>query len=111
MRPKWLTIWPCKSLTAPRKSNSRKVTIPGYSGRMPCAPEILKNVSLFALLDDDETAVLCAQVEVRKFAARQRIYKIGDPGERAYVVASGHVEVRTVDDDNQEVLVDSPGPG
>jgi uncharacterized membrane protein len=78
---------------------------------MPCAPEILKNVSLFALLDDDETAVLCAQVEVRKFAARQRIYKIGDPGERAYVVASGRVEVRTVDDDKQEVLVDSPGQG
>ncbi|HVW12039.1 MAG TPA: DUF1003 domain-containing protein [Bryobacteraceae bacterium] len=78
---------------------------------MPCEPEILKNVSLFALLDEEETSVLCAQVEVRKFAARQRIYKLGDPGDRAYVVVSGAVEVRTVDDDKQEVLVDTPGPG
>jgi uncharacterized membrane protein len=78
---------------------------------MPCAPETLRNVSLFALLDDDETAVLAAQVGVSKFAARQRIYKRGDPGERAYVIVSGAVEVRTVDEDNQEVLLDAPGPG
>ena len=32
---------------------------------MPCNPEILRQVPLFALLDDDETAVLAAQVEVR----------------------------------------------
>ncbi len=78
---------------------------------MPCAPEVLKNVSLFALLDDDETAVLAAHVEVRTFAPRQRIYKIGDPGERAYVVVSGAVAVSTVDEDNQEVLLDSPSAG
>jgi CRP/FNR family cyclic AMP-dependent transcriptional regulator len=78
---------------------------------MPCAPEILKNVSLFALLDDDETAVLAAQVEVKTFVKRQRIYKLGDPGERAYVVVSGSVEVTAVDEDQQEVLLDTPAPG
>ncbi len=78
---------------------------------MPCSPEILKNVSLFTLLDDDETAVLAAQVEVRKFAPRQRIYKLGDAGERAYVVVSGAVEVTTVVEDQQEVLLDSPSAG
>ena len=56
---------------------------------MPCAPEALRHVPLFALLDDDETAVLAAQVEVRDFAARQRIYKIGDHDGNAYVVMSG----------------------
>jgi CRP/FNR family cyclic AMP-dependent transcriptional regulator len=78
---------------------------------MPCSPEILKNVSLFALLDDDETAVLAAQVEVRTFAPRQRIYKLGDPGNRAYIVVSGSVEVTTVDEDQQEVLLDRPSAG
>ena len=78
---------------------------------MPCSPEILKNVSLFALLDDDEAAVLASQVEERRFAPRQRIYKIGDPGERAYVMVSGRVQVTTVDEDQQEVLVDEPGEG
>jgi uncharacterized membrane protein len=78
---------------------------------MPCSPELLRNVSLFALLDDDEVAVLAAQVEIRTFAPRQRIYKIGDPGALAYVMVSGHVRVTTVDEDQQEVLVDEPGPG
>jgi uncharacterized membrane protein len=78
---------------------------------MPCAPEILKDVSLFALLDPDETAVLAAQVELRTFAPRQRIYRMGDPGERAYVVVSGSVEVTTVDEDQQEVLLDKPSAG
>src|SRR5450432_2571850 len=78
---------------------------------MPCNPEILRQVPLFALLDDEETAVLAAQVEVRNFAPRQRIYKIGEPGERAYVLVSGSVRVTTVDEDNQEVIVDQPAAG
>src|SRR5260370_874287 len=68
---------------------------------MPCNPEILRQVPLFALLDDEETAVLAGQVEVKHFAARQRIYKMGEPGGRAYVVVSGMVRVTTVDEDQQ----------
>ena len=78
---------------------------------MPCNPEVLKRVPLFALLDDEETAVLAAQVELRTFAARQRIYKAGDTDGRAYVLVSGTVQVRTIDEDHQEVIVDQPGPG
>ena len=78
---------------------------------MPCNPEELRHVPLFALLDDDETAILAAQVEVKHFAARQRIYKIGDPGRNAYVVMSGKIQVTTVDEDHQEVVLDQPGHG
>ncbi|HYM24661.1 MAG TPA: DUF1003 domain-containing protein [Vicinamibacterales bacterium] len=78
---------------------------------MPCEPGLLRQVPLFALLDDDETAVLAAQVEFKKFSARQRIYKIGDPGGRAYVLISGTVRVTTVDEDQQDVLVDEPALG
>jgi len=78
---------------------------------MACSPEILKRVPLFALLDDDETAVLAGQVELKTFAPRQRIYKIGDPGGRAYIMVSGSVRVTTVDEDHQEVVVDEPAFG
>ncbi len=78
---------------------------------MPCAPTELKHVPLFALLDDDEIAVLAAQVDVKTFAPRQRIYKIGEPGMHAYILMSGNVQVTTVDDDHQEVIVDQPGHG
>jgi CRP/FNR family cyclic AMP-dependent transcriptional regulator len=78
---------------------------------MPCTPEMLKNVPLFALLDDEEAAVLAAQVERREFAPHQRIYKIGDPGERAYFLVSGSVRVTIFDNDHQEVLIDQPSAG
>jgi len=78
---------------------------------MPCSPELLRNTPLFALLDDDEAAILAAQVDERHFSPRQRIYKIGDPGKHAYVMVSGRVQVTTVDDDQQEVLVDEPSRG
>ena len=78
---------------------------------MPCEPEILQQVPLFALLDADETALLAAQVEVKKFAPRQRIYKIGDAGGRAYVMVTGRVRVATIDDDQQDVIVDEPSVG
>jgi uncharacterized membrane protein len=78
---------------------------------MACDPNILRQVPLFALLDDDETAVLAAHVELKTFAARQRIYKIGDPGGQAYVMVSGGVQVTTVDEDHQDVIVDEPAAG
>jgi CRP/FNR family transcriptional regulator, cyclic AMP receptor protein len=78
---------------------------------MACSPEVLKHVPLFAQLDEDETAVLAGQVELKKFAPRQRIYKMGDPGGQAYVVVSGVVHITTVDQDHQEVVVDEPAHG
>ena len=78
---------------------------------MPCDPEELRHVPLFELLDNDEVAVLAAQVEIRKFAPRQRIFKAGEMGEHGYVVVSGTVRVSTVDEDQQEVVVDEPVHG
>ena len=78
---------------------------------MHCDRELLRNVPLFALLDDDEAAVLASQVEVKQFVARERIYKIGDEGGRGYILVSGKVRVATVDQDNQEVVIDEPAQG
>ena len=78
---------------------------------MTSSPEVLKMVPLFSLFDDEEIAVLAAQVEVRTFAPRQRIYKTGDTSGQGYVLISGAVEVSTLDEDSQEVVVDRPGAG
>ena len=77
---------------------------------MSCKPEALKAVPLFSLLDDDEIAVLAGQVDIKNYAARQRIYRAGDVG-MAYVTVSGKVRVTTIDEDHQEVVVDEPGQG
>src|SRR5579883_1087328 len=78
---------------------------------MACNPDVLKNVPLFALLDPDETSVLASQVELKTFAPRQRIYRMDEPGGRAYIMVSGSVRVTTVDEDHQEVLIDEPAAG
>jgi uncharacterized membrane protein len=78
---------------------------------MPCDPNLLRTVPLFSLLDDEETAVLASQVELKTFASRERIYKMGAPGGQAYVMVTGKVRVSTVDEDGQDVTVDEPSVG
>ncbi len=78
---------------------------------MPCDPAELRHVPIFELLDDDEAGVLAAQVEIRRFAARQRIFKIGEQACHGYIVISGKVRLTTLDEDKQEVVVDEPDHG
>jgi CRP/FNR family cyclic AMP-dependent transcriptional regulator len=78
---------------------------------MACDPEVLKQVPLFALLDEEETTILADQVELKKFSSRQRIYKIGDPGGQGYIVVAGRVRITTIDEDHQEVVIDEPISG
>src|SRR5215471_10857493 len=78
---------------------------------MPCDIQALKQVPFFALLDNEELTVLASQVELKTFGTRQRIYKIGETSLRAYIIVSGAVCVTTIDEDNQEVVIDQPGEG
>ncbi len=78
---------------------------------MPCNANELRHVPLFSLLDDEELNVLSQQVELRDFAAKQRIYKAGEPGLRAFVMMSGAVEVTLLDEDGQEVVFSEPKHG
>jgi uncharacterized membrane protein len=78
---------------------------------MPCKADELRQIPLFSLLDDDELAVLAQQVEMREFAAKQRIYKAGEPNGPAYVMLDGAVEVTLIDEDGQEVVFSEPKHG
>jgi CRP/FNR family cyclic AMP-dependent transcriptional regulator len=76
---------------------------------MPCNPEVMRGVPLFSLPADEEMAVLAGQVELRKFVPPRRVSKRGDRGGQAYGVVSGKVRVSTVEEDQQEVVIDLPG--
>jgi CRP/FNR family cyclic AMP-dependent transcriptional regulator len=78
---------------------------------MPCDPSVFEEIPIFSLLDADERAVLAEQVELREFSPRQRIYKVGDPGGKAFIVVKGQVQVVVIDEDNQEVVIDAPTAG
>lgn len=78
---------------------------------MPCNPDELRHIPLFELLDNDEAEVLAAQIEIRRFSPRQRIFKVDEPAGHGYVVMSGTVRVTTIDEDQQEVLVHEAAHG
>ena len=78
---------------------------------MACDPSVFAEVPIFSLLDADERAILADHVDIRRFVARQRIYKAGDPGHRAYIVLSGRVQVSMVDEEQRPVVVDMPQRG
>ena len=78
---------------------------------MACDPSVFAEVPIFSLLDADERAILADHVELRRFVTRQRIYKTGDPGGRAYIVLTGRVEVSMIDEEQRPVVVDTPQPG
>jgi CRP/FNR family cyclic AMP-dependent transcriptional regulator len=78
---------------------------------MSCEVNELRHVPLFSLLDEEEMAVLAAQVETREFAANQRIYKAGDTGSTAYVMIRGAVRVVLLDEDGQEIVFAEPRHG
>ena len=56
--------------------------------------------ALFSLLDADERQVLSQQVEERRFAAGETIFRTGDPGAHAYVVCSGKVHITSAGDNS-----------
>jgi CRP/FNR family cyclic AMP-dependent transcriptional regulator len=78
---------------------------------MACDPTVFAEVPIFSLLDADERAILADHVELRRFVTRQRIYKAGDPGARAYIVLTGRVEVSMIDEERRPVVVDTPQRG
>jgi len=78
---------------------------------MVCDPKIFETVPLFQLLDADERAVLAENTEIHKYAALERIYKIDDPGGKAYIMLEGSVRVTLIDEDHTDIILDEPQHG
>jgi hypothetical protein len=66
------------------------------------------HVPLFELLADDEAKILAAQVEIKRSAPHEHIFKAGDSANHGYVVMSSKAQVTTTDEDQREVVVEEP---
>lgn len=78
---------------------------------MPIDPDLLRDVSLFQLLDAEEREALSAGLQEAAFAAGQTIFKAGDPGGRMHVVVEGKVETFVLDEDKERVVLAEVTPG
>ncbi len=72
--------------------------------------EFLKNVSLFADLSDDDLRLLCEEVEEVDLRAGEELFSEGSPGDRAYIIREGELEIIKVSG-SREVLIAVRKPG
>ncbi len=73
--------------------------------------DLLAEVSLFALLDEQERSLLAERVETVKFEDGEIVFNVGDPGDSMYVVTSGEVQLSVKTKTGEEMFLESPGPG
>ncbi len=78
---------------------------------MPIDPVLLRSVSFFRLLDNDELAELASDIDEATYTKDQIIFHAGDPGGKMLTVLNGKVETFTTDDNKQRITLDDYGPG
>jgi CRP/FNR family cyclic AMP-dependent transcriptional regulator len=71
----------------------------------------LRNVPLFAGLDDAAIQKLCHFLQLEEFEAPRQLFRTGDSGDAMYVIVSGRVRITVTDADGREVILAALGPG
>lgn len=70
----------------------------------PVDPSLLGETAFFQLLDEQERQTLAALMTKASVTAGERLFNFGDPGDRAYLVSSGQVEIFGTDPTGQKVV-------
>src|SRR5215471_15209586 len=78
---------------------------------MPANAAFLKDIPLFAPMDDDERAAVAAVLDEARFPAGQQLFHDRDPGGVCYIVRSGRIELSVTDENNEKLVVDVLEPG
>ena len=72
---------------------------------------LLRNVPLFAGLDEVRLSVLTRTIVRRNFGRNTMIIGAGDPTDSLYIVISGRLKVLMSDEQGREVILSMLGPG
>jgi CRP-like cAMP-binding protein len=72
---------------------------------------ILRDVSLFSGLSDQELEVLASSLGKRTFAKGMIIFHKGGVGQTLYIIESGRVRIFVLSESGQEITVNIYGPG
>jgi CRP/FNR family cyclic AMP-dependent transcriptional regulator len=72
---------------------------------------MLRKVSLFAGLSDQELEVLADSLGKRTFGKGMIIFHKGSPGQTLYIIESGKVRIFILSESGQEISVNIYGPG
>lgn len=89
----------------------REATVRAIVCAMSTNAETLAEVPLFALLDDQERAILAERVEIVQFPKGTVIFQFGDPGDSMYIVRSGEVALSVKTKTGEEIFLERPSAG
>lgn len=78
---------------------------------MTQAYDILRGISVFAGLNDQELAVLGTHVNTRRYPKNTVIIQEGDEANALYVIESGQAKVYLSNEDGKEVIINMLGQG
>ena len=73
--------------------------------------QMLAAVPLFALLDEQERALLAERVEEVRFEAGEVLFHYGDPGDSMFVLISGTVDLTVKTKTGENIVLESPAAG
>jgi CRP/FNR family transcriptional regulator, cyclic AMP receptor protein len=79
--------------------------------RTKIVTELLKDVPLFAGLDNDDLGRLSALLSEKHYPRDSVIVSATDPGDALYIVAEGEVKVSLWSDNGREIILSTLGPG
>ena len=77
----------------------------------PVDPSLLAETPFFQLLDDNERAALAALLQKHALNKGEQLFRFGDPGDRAYLVYSGAVEIFGIDATGEKIHYTRAEPG
>ena len=72
---------------------------------------MLRNVPLFAVLDEAQVAALAGVMVRRSFPKNRTVMQAGDPTDSLYIILNGRTKVQMADDEGKEVILAALGPG
>lgn len=78
---------------------------------MSVEPKYLAGVPFFALLDQEQRALLAARVETTTAPKGQVMFHYGDPGDSLYIVQSGIVEIFARNDTGGRIVLETARVG
>lgn len=73
--------------------------------------DLLKEIPIFALLEENEREELAAQLELVTYSPGDMIFHIGDPGDAMYLIGSGAVEVFFKNDTGERIVLEKAEKG
>jgi cAMP-dependent protein kinase regulator len=69
--------------------------------------QLLRQIPLFAGMDDTEIDLLCANLNLERFGPGRVVIRQGEPGDSFYVVREGHIEVSQAEGAGRARVVNS----